>query len=201
MLVVDVMHCILKGCVHYHCRRVLRIDAEQAAMKDLPPAAFPHDWTSYPHPVPGDCQVRNQLELKHTSTIQEVLLLPFTEDDIMNSELGFVNTAELLKKLLRNNKQPLKFICFTLKLLGGAGSESQQKKDFVDLLIKWVCIKKAFRILNVNQFSFSVTPNLLLPELHPPSSAPQIQSNTFKVSSEIPSHCPGSTLSLTTTAR
>ena len=201
MLVVDVMHCILEGCVHYHCRRVLRIDAEQAAMKDPPPAAFPHDWTSYPRPVPGDCQVRNQLELKHASKIQEVLLLPFTEDDIINSELGFVNTAELSKKLLRNNKQPLKFVCFTLELLGGAGSESQQKKDFVDLLIKWVRIEKAFRILNVNRFSFSVAPNLLLPELHPPSSAPRKQSNTFKVSSEIPSHRPGSTPSLTTTAR
>ena len=156
MLVVNAMHCILKECVHYHCHHILRIDAEQAAMKDPSPAAFPHDWTSYLHPVPGDCQVRNQLELKHASKIQEVLLLPFTEDDIMNSELEFVNTAELSKKLFRNNKQPLKFICFTLELLGSAGFKSQQKKDFVDLLIKWICMEKAFCILNVNQFSFSM---------------------------------------------
>ncbi|KAJ7673649.1 hypothetical protein DFH06DRAFT_917167, partial [Mycena polygramma] len=35
MLVIDSMHCILEGLVHYHCRQVLEIDAETVSTSDI----------------------------------------------------------------------------------------------------------------------------------------------------------------------
>ena len=137
MLVLDVMHCILEECVHYHCCHVLRIDAEQAKEQDLPPVAFVHDWMPHSCLVPKDFQVNNQSKLHQIEKIQNTLLLPFTSNIVTELPLGFVDEAELSKKLLRNDKQPLKFVCFSLDLLGSLGSQ-QTKKDFVSSLVQWV---------------------------------------------------------------
>ncbi|THU90390.1 hypothetical protein K435DRAFT_624220, partial [Dendrothele bispora CBS 962.96] len=45
MLVIDVMHCILEGLVHYHCRHVLRLDASALkTMVDSEDFQFAYDW-------------------------------------------------------------------------------------------------------------------------------------------------------------
>lgn len=165
MLVTDVMHCILEGCVHYHCRHVLRIDAERAKEQDSPPVAFVHDWMPHSSLVPKDFQVNNHAELHQIEKIQNTLLLPFMNNIATALPPGFVDEAELSKKLLRNNKQPLKFVCFSLDLLGSLGSQ-QTKKDFVSLLVQWVRVLRTilFRTLNFI-FSFSVASNLSLPKV------------------------------------
>ncbi|KAF7328154.1 hypothetical protein MVEN_02572900 [Mycena venus] len=40
MLVIDPMHCILEGLVHYHCRHVLQIDAKAAKDEEAPVPAY-----------------------------------------------------------------------------------------------------------------------------------------------------------------
>jgi hypothetical protein len=44
MLVPDPMHVVLEGVVHYHCRRVLKIDTVEARKRDAAPFAFKYDW-------------------------------------------------------------------------------------------------------------------------------------------------------------
>ncbi|KAJ7216926.1 hypothetical protein C8J57DRAFT_1537840 [Mycena rebaudengoi] len=60
MTVVDSMHCILEGLVHYHCRKVLRLDAKLAKRKDEAHVAFTHNWTDYdPANCPTDYHLGN----------------------------------------------------------------------------------------------------------------------------------------------
>ena len=48
MLVIDAMHCILEGIVHYHCCHVLRLDAsERQANTDGVKYAFDWPWIPY----------------------------------------------------------------------------------------------------------------------------------------------------------
>jgi hypothetical protein len=153
MLVVDVMHCLLEGLVHYHCRRVLEIDADQASKKNPPSAAFSYNWLPHNRLVPNEFQVNNEAERRQIDKIQQALTLPLhgpDEDTEVEFEAGSVNEQQLLKKLLGNNKQPLKFVCYSLGLLSDTNSESGEapliptqmkllKKDFANLLIQWVC--------------------------------------------------------------
>lgn len=164
MLVVDVMHCLLEGLVHYHCRRVLEIDADQASKKNPPPAAFSYNWLPYNRLVPKEFQVNNDAECRQIYKIQQALTLPFHYGHGLDEELevpvGSVNEQQLLKKLLGNNKQPLKFVCYSLDLLNntensGPGraatpliptqKKKELKKDFADLLIQWVCSNYCYR--------------------------------------------------------
>ena len=54
MLVIDSMHCILEGLVHYHCRYVLELDAKQAKVNVPMVAAFLAPWVQYNEGVPSD---------------------------------------------------------------------------------------------------------------------------------------------------
>jgi hypothetical protein len=151
MLVVDVMHCILEGLVHYHCRRVLEIDADRASKKDPPPAAFSYPWMAYSRLVPERFQVNNSAELRHIGRIQQILTQPFQlgPDNDTETQTESLNEEKLLKRLLTTNKQPLKFVCYSLDLLDNATSQGKgTKKDFADLLVRWVCTNTA--IINVN---------------------------------------------------
>jgi hypothetical protein len=154
MLVVDVMHCILEGLVHYHCRRVLEIDADRASKKDPPPAAFSFPWMAYSRLVPEGFQVNNSAELRHIGKIQQILMQPFqSENDAQaETETESLNKEQLLKKLLTTNKQPLKFVCYSLDLLVNATSQAKKtKKDFADLLIQWACtVSTVILIMNAN---------------------------------------------------
>ena len=169
MLVVDVMHCLLEGLVHYHCRRVLEIDADQASKKNPPPAAFSYNWLPHNRLVPKEFQVNNDAERHQINKIQQALTLPFHYGLDEDTEVGSINEQQLLKKLLGNNKQPLKFVCYSLGLLNDTSSESGTapsgdsglspsrsiptgptqtkvlKKDFANLLIQWVCTYNCHR--------------------------------------------------------
>ena len=77
MLVVDAMHCLLEGLVHYHCRRVLEIDADQASKTNPPPAAFSYNWLPHNWLVPKEFQVNNDAECRQINKIQQALTLPY----------------------------------------------------------------------------------------------------------------------------
>jgi hypothetical protein len=156
MLVVDVMHCILEGLVHYHCRRVLEIDADRAKKKDPSPAAFSYPWMAYSRLVPEGFQVNNSAELQHISRIQQILMQPFQlEPGHDSNELETLNEEQLLKRLLTTNKQPLKFVCYSLDLLSNTTTQATTwkgtKKDLADLLVKWVSTNTTIiLVINVN---------------------------------------------------
>lgn len=59
MLVIDAMHCILEGLIHYHCRHVLRLDAS-ATKLSAEGLKFAYDWPWIPYvheAVPAEFQL------------------------------------------------------------------------------------------------------------------------------------------------
>ena len=152
MLVVDVMHCILEGLVHYHCRRVLEIDADRASKKDVPPAAFTRAWMPYNELVPPEFHISNDAELRHIDRIQQALVLPFRLEpsDANEGESIFIDKVQLSRKLHANNKQPLKFICYSLGLTDNLQGMTT-KKTLADTLIQWV---RVYRIVICYRCSF-----------------------------------------------
>jgi hypothetical protein len=85
MLVIDAMHCVLEGLVHYHFRKVLRVDAEVAKKKERGPVAFEQDWVAYdPSQVPPKYLLkRPEKEEKQIFAIQARLVAPLV---LENSE-------------------------------------------------------------------------------------------------------------------
>ena len=143
MLVTDPMHALLEGLVHYHCRRVLEIDAKRATEVEHVPAAFTYDWMPHSRLVPTDFVITKGNEIGHILKIQRLLTRPFnltvTSDD---PDESILDNVKLRRKLLTANKMPLKFICFSLNLfdLGDQKDVNMlSKEDLIDLLISWVC--------------------------------------------------------------
>ncbi|KAJ3720852.1 hypothetical protein C8R42DRAFT_581801 [Lentinula raphanica] len=68
MLVIDAMHCLLEGLVHYHCRHVLRLDASASkhTADDLK-VAYEWPW------VPDTYQAGSpQLQERHSSAVRKI---------------------------------------------------------------------------------------------------------------------------------
>ncbi|KAJ3831734.1 hypothetical protein F5878DRAFT_549166, partial [Lentinula raphanica] len=76
MLVIDAMHCILEGLVHYHCRHVLRLDA--SASKDTADdlkVAFEWPWVPYSHEaalLDASPEAEPRLQEKHISAVHKI---------------------------------------------------------------------------------------------------------------------------------
>nr|GAT48239.1 predicted protein [Mycena chlorophos] len=154
MGVVDTMHCILEGLVHYHCRRVLRIDAEFAKKKDSADIAFDFDWPEY-NPAEYPFVIgESENDFKHVKRIQDKLVLALAdededeegeEDEVLieddaerapKGSMGGVLEAVLLKQLIKNhNLAALKFVAYSLGL--NLTSEDTQKKHFAAKLMAW----------------------------------------------------------------
>ena len=142
MLVIDTMHCMLEGLVHHHCRRVLEIDTKRAKQNNPAPTAFSYSWLPYSSLIPSEYKVNIDTELEHITKIQRLLTHSFELADETESS-GSLNEAQLLKKLLATNKQPLKFICFSLGLFDDNPATNETKKDhkkedLANLLVDWV---------------------------------------------------------------
>ena len=150
MLVVDTMHCLLEGLVHYHCRRVLEIDAKRANERGQATPAFSYNWKPYTSLVPTSFHINKDHELAQISRIHRLLTRPFHVSATLDrlQEEDAVDETQLRKRLHGLNKPPLMFVCHSLNLLGSISSpESLQKADkerFVSLLIDWVCPTKWF---------------------------------------------------------
>ncbi|KAJ3739971.1 hypothetical protein DFH05DRAFT_1406384 [Lentinula detonsa] len=70
MLVIDTMHCILEGLVHYHCRHVLRLDASAPKLNaEGFRYAFEWPWIPYDHEtVPTELRIQD----KHILTVAKI---------------------------------------------------------------------------------------------------------------------------------
>ncbi|CAK5269520.1 unnamed protein product [Mycena citricolor] len=157
MAVVDAMHCILEGLVHYHCRRVLRIDTKLAKRKETMGAAFEHDWPDYDAAVCLPiCLLRTEArELPMIRVIQQKLVQPLLadEDDTAddpeamdnNVEMAHVldpqfipaiSIDELRQQLMRANLQPLRWVVFSLGLNTSTNCIAS-KQACCDQLLAW----------------------------------------------------------------
>ena len=89
--------------------------------------------------VPTEYKVGIDTELEQITKIQRLLTRSFELVDEAQSS-GSLNETQLLKRLLATNKQPLKFVCFSLDLLDSnpATKKDLKKEDLANLLVDWV---------------------------------------------------------------
>ena len=85
---------------------------------------------AYSRLVPEEFQVSNSAELQHIGKIQQILMQPFQSENSTQAETETqsLNEEQLLKKLLTTNKQPLKFVCYSLDLLVNVASQAKKQK-------------------------------------------------------------------------
>jgi hypothetical protein len=148
MLAVDTMHCVLEGLVQYHCRRVLRLNIDDAELSEKSPAAYEYDFPTFdPQTTPSKCSPKSEKEQEQIEKIHDLLVRPFrtvAEDDTSDD----LTRASLFSKLMQNNKPALLFVCWSLGL-GGSSSVSDlaekvallvrcKKKDLTEFLVTWV---------------------------------------------------------------
>jgi hypothetical protein len=149
MGVVDSMHCILEGLVHYHCRKVLRIDAAVAKKKEKNGIAFDQDWVDYdPHECPAEYLLPNpDKDLPHVHRIQAKLVQSLHDDDDDDDSdvempdvpagnfVPAISEETMWNHLHRNKLPALRFVVFSLGLdLDGAITRAH----YCDRLMAWV---------------------------------------------------------------
>jgi cytochrome c5 len=131
MLVIDAMHCILEGTVHYHCRRVLEIDEKAASKSPKAAPAFDYTWPPYiADEVPEGFRVNSEKEYKQIASIRSFLATPLCGEAVTLS-----SKEQWVRKITGKNKPPLLFVCFSLGL---RLPEKPTKADLGELLYEWV---------------------------------------------------------------
>ncbi|KAE9385262.1 hypothetical protein BT96DRAFT_1007225 [Gymnopus androsaceus JB14] len=87
MLVIDAMHCILEGVVHYHCHHVLRLDTSATRISaDGFKFVFNWSWTPYdPKTVSKDLKILEQ-QVVSVVKVQKALSLAISGDKALTLE-------------------------------------------------------------------------------------------------------------------
>lgn len=162
MLIIDSMHCVLEGIVHYHCRHVLELDAKKAQASPKMTAAFSYPWTKYRSDVPECYRVKHDTEIDQVSKIHDILALP------LNSGANSITENELRGKLLSKNLSPLRFVCYSLDIRmevicdQNHAVPAKTKSHFADLLVDWVSRCGLLGVSSVMLTSFSQRRNMPL---------------------------------------
>lgn len=110
MLVVDSMHCLLEGLIHYHCRHVLRLDATGSkASDDGYRYAFSFPWQQYdPDGVPQRDRIP-QKNIGQVRNIQKTLCLALEGEKSLD-------LSGVWKRLNGYTLPALKFVASSLRL-------------------------------------------------------------------------------------
>ncbi|KAJ7642972.1 hypothetical protein DFH06DRAFT_999374, partial [Mycena polygramma] len=171
MGVVDSMHCILEGLVHYHCRRVLRIDAEVAKKKEIAGIAFEQDWVAYdPDDCPAEYLLKNPpTDLPGIYRIQAKLVQSLLDEDDSDEDVEMPDVPEgntipalsfdtMWGHLFNNNLPALRFVAFSLGL---DIRRAKTKADYCHKLMAWRLTKPRRRAddfvpkaINLSQIKF-----------------------------------------------
>ncbi|RDB28285.1 hypothetical protein Hypma_001411 [Hypsizygus marmoreus] len=126
-----VMHCILEGIVHYHCRSVLCIDAVEAKAAEPQILAFSHPWTQYSSAdAPVELRDFSDIEIKHVSDIQKQLCLPSTVVMALQENLRSL-------KFVFSDLQDLPNVSNMFTTQQGVLVPAKTKLHFATLLVKW----------------------------------------------------------------
>jgi len=139
MLVIDSMHCILEGLVHYHCRHVLCLDSAQAKINTQP--AFSYPWTQYDDNINPEYDGFTDKDQKELIATHNLLERPLG----IGEGKDFLDGTLLRKRLINKKKIALKFVVENLNLLhskvrndAGIDVIPTTKKHYAELLVKWV---------------------------------------------------------------
>ncbi|KAF5366412.1 hypothetical protein D9758_009812 [Tetrapyrgos nigripes] len=113
MLVIDTMHCLLEGIVHYHCCHVLRLDASAMKTKtDLEDHRFAYDWpwVDYSDEVaPPGCMLKEK-DVSRVAKLQTALCIALKGDKALTLD-------ELWTQLFNSgNLDALHFVVHSLQL-------------------------------------------------------------------------------------
>ncbi|KAK0495389.1 hypothetical protein EDD18DRAFT_1075890 [Armillaria luteobubalina] len=150
MLVIDSMHCILEGLVHYHCLNVLEIDNTKAGKARKFILAFSYPWIEYSvnKAAKLGCPMVADNHYKDITTIHKLLPQPLGDGEPLEDGTIINITVEQLRKRLKSKHvEPLQFVCRTLNLpwmqwskIKGSFKEVEvkDKGDLADLLVGWV---------------------------------------------------------------
>ncbi|KAF5390401.1 hypothetical protein D9757_005190 [Collybiopsis confluens] len=87
MLVIDAMHCILEGLVHYHSRHVLRLDASAAKLtSDGLKIAFDWPWIPYSPEAVSPNSLLQEKHIPAVAKIQETLCLSLSGKNALSMD-------------------------------------------------------------------------------------------------------------------
>lgn len=170
MLVIDSMHCILEGLVHYHCCYVIGLDAAEAKEVDRRVSAFTYPWTLWENNMDPKYQEFDEKDRKQVTLIQNLLEQP------LGCDPDPLDETQLHKRLLNRLKAPLSYVADDLNLLEtkvrdntGTLVPATMKEHIVTLLVNWVCHKSRFN----NQCTHTFHQCLQLPVSPPPKVTPK----------------------------
>ncbi|KAF7340362.1 hypothetical protein MVEN_01955500 [Mycena venus] len=79
MLVINAMHCVLEGTVHYHCRCVLEIDETAASKTPKVAPAFDYEWRPYnAEDIPSSFRIHSEKDHKQVTSIRSFICTPLS---------------------------------------------------------------------------------------------------------------------------
>ncbi|KAE9383257.1 hypothetical protein BT96DRAFT_793837, partial [Gymnopus androsaceus JB14] len=169
MLVVDSMHCILEGLVHYHCRHVLRLNSATAKTKETVEfsTAFAYPWPIYDMKYNSNVQQKYKLsedDEEQVTDIHEILQRPFECEGH-----HCLDKDSFVKKLHTCKLAPLRYVCTLLNLpttistvKNGRNIEivAKFKAHFIELLLNWMPrspsgdVHFSLRVVNADTIKF-----------------------------------------------
>ncbi|KAE9384264.1 hypothetical protein BT96DRAFT_777084, partial [Gymnopus androsaceus JB14] len=168
MLVVDSMHCILEGLVHYHCRHVLQLNSATAKIREKVKfsPAFLYPWPVYDmnyNTSLSGMQQKYRLsedDEEQVTEVHEILQYPFECEGYQ-----CLDEESFFQKLHTRKLAPLRYVCMSLNLpttistvKNGRNIEivAKYKAHFIELLLNWVSCDVHFspRIVNADTIQF-----------------------------------------------
>ena len=135
-LVVDAMHCILKGVTSFHVCDILCLTTTSANVPDISPPTFVHSFQS-PDSSMDNMSAREVKQVKDIHTLLTTSVMDFhaSEGDQEVQIADYINL--LTKQLMSKNTKSLQFVINNLHCqLSSNGQISQ--KSYVNMLVKWV---------------------------------------------------------------
>ena len=135
MLVVDTMHCLLEGLVHYHFRDLLALTTVSANEKASNLPAF-----SFDLPLPDDAyrsrEALNDNDVKHISKIHDDLVAEI----LAANEIAKVEQfSQLTKRLVKRNLKALRYVSETVHASPSPTRKATPNKmNYAEGLTNWV---------------------------------------------------------------
>jgi hypothetical protein len=136
MLVVDTMHCLLEGLVHYHFRDLLALTTASANEKMPDIHAFDFH---LPLPDAGYISTEglNDTDLKHIPKLHDDLV---AEILVENKTAEVEQLSQLTKRLAKKSLKSLRYVSETVGApLSLTPRRIARKIDYAEGLTKWVC--------------------------------------------------------------
>ncbi|KAK0496581.1 hypothetical protein EDD18DRAFT_1074476 [Armillaria luteobubalina] len=196
MLVIDSMHCILEGLIHYHCLNVLEINNTKASKARKFILAFSYPWIEYSvnKVAKLGCPMVADNHYKDITAIHKLLPQPLGDGEpLEDGTIVNITVKQLRKRLKSKHVEPLQFVCCTLDLpqmqqskIKGSFKEVEvkDKGDLTDLLVGWVRYAITYIQLVIKTTSMS-SRNNSVPSNYGEASVGTIKANKWHILSTV----------------